>query len=77
MLTRCCSTARLIIAPHGAGLVNMLFAPVDSVVVEIMQRSHPNTNYWHLATALCAPHHFARLLATPVDPSCPFLVRTF
>eukprot|EP01045_Picozoa_sp_COSAG04_P006351 COSAG04_NODE_310_length_17225_cov_12.768014_9_plen_290_part_00 len=70
MLTLLNSTARLIIAPHGAGLVNMLFAPVDSVVVEIMQRSHPNTNYWHLAAALCAPHHCARLLATADSVAC-------
>ncbi len=33
------STARVIIGPHGAGLVNMLFAPNDTAVVELQRPS--------------------------------------
>ena len=43
----------MIIAPHGAGLVNMLWAPNGTTVVELMHTTtRPNVNYWHLATAL-------------------------
>ena len=36
------STARVIIGPHGAGLVNMLFAPNDTAIVELqLPRQQP------------------------------------
>jgi hypothetical protein len=43
------SKANMIVAPHGAGLTNMLFSPKGTVLVEFMPMLDPNVCYWHLA----------------------------
>lgn len=43
------SKASLIVAPHGAGLTNMLFSPKGTVIVEFMPMLDPNVCYWHLS----------------------------
>ena len=42
-------SARTIVAPHGAGLTNLLFAADDAVVVELIPDRYPNTNFARLA----------------------------
>jgi capsular polysaccharide biosynthesis protein len=44
--------ARILLAPHGAGLTNMLFCPVGSHVVEIADPGFPNPNFYALAAGL-------------------------
>ena len=42
----------VLVAPHGAGLTNMLFCPEGSHVVELASLSFPNPNFYALASAL-------------------------
>ena len=46
------SKSKYIIAPHGAGLTNMLFAPPECNIIEFMPYSDPNECYCHLANML-------------------------
>jgi capsular polysaccharide biosynthesis protein len=41
-----------IVAPHGAGLTNMIFCPPGATVVEIADADYPNPNFYALAAAL-------------------------
>jgi hypothetical protein len=54
--------ARAVIAPHGAGLVNLLFAPLGGRVLEIHPEEIPTgaTCYWSLAHALGWSYHYVR-----------------
>lgn len=42
----------VLVAPHGAGLTNMLFCPPGAHIVEIADLSFPNPNFYALASAL-------------------------
>lgn len=42
----------VLVAPHGAGLTNMLFCPKGAHIVEIADLSFPNPNFYALASAL-------------------------
>ena len=48
--------AAVVVAPHGAGLTNMMFCPVGTHVVEIADLSFPNPNFYALASAM--GHHY-------------------
>ena len=56
------SRARIVIAPHGAGLVNLLFAPFGGHVLEIYPEEIPMgaTCYWSLAHALGWNYRYLR-----------------
>lgn len=41
--------AKVIIGPHGAGLTNMVFAPPNSILIELFPESYINVCYWALA----------------------------
>jgi capsular polysaccharide biosynthesis protein len=41
-----------IVAPHGAGLTNMIFCPHGATIVEIADVAYPNPNFYALASAL-------------------------
>ena len=51
------SKASIIVAPHGAGLTNMLFSPANITIIEIMNKHDPNVCYWHLSEMLHNKHH--------------------
>lgn len=42
----------ILLAPHGAGLTNMLFCPAGSHVVEMADPGFPNPNFYNLASGL-------------------------
>lgn len=42
----------VLVAPHGAGLTNMLFCPVGTHVVEFADLSFPNPNFYAVASAM-------------------------
>ncbi len=42
----------VLVAPHGAGLTNMIFCPPGAHVVEFADLSFPNPNFYALASAL-------------------------
>ena len=44
--------AELIVAPHGAGLTNLIFAPMGCKVVELVAESHISPCYLLIASAL-------------------------
>jgi hypothetical protein len=46
------SKALVIIAPHGAGLTNMLFSSSGITIIEFMDVQNPNLCYWHLSEML-------------------------
>lgn len=44
--------ARVIVAPHGAGLANAVFCAPDTHIVEIVNRAYFNPVFWRLAALL-------------------------
>lgn len=48
---------RVLVAPHGAGLTNMMFAPEETDVVEIAALSFPNPNFYAVAAAMGQRYH--------------------
>lgn len=45
-------SASVILGVHGAGLTNMIYAPEDCAVIEIMNPGYRNVSYWLLAESL-------------------------
>ncbi|KKM75432.1 hypothetical protein LCGC14_1390320 [marine sediment metagenome] len=43
---------RVLMAPHGAGLTNMMFCAPGTQVVEIAEPSYPNPNFYAIAVAM-------------------------
>lgn len=50
------SKAAVIVAPHGAGLTNMIFSPEGTEILEYMPIEQPNACYWHMAEMLKNPY---------------------
>lgn len=50
------SRAQIVVAPHGAGLTNMLFSSPNTRVIELMPTQNPNLCYYHLAALLQFEH---------------------
>ena len=46
------ANTELVVAPHGAGLANIVFLPEASSVVEMFPRTYVNPCYWRIASAL-------------------------
>ena len=44
-----CRSARVVVAPHGAGLANIVFCLPGTRVIEILSRQYCNPGYWRLA----------------------------
>ena len=42
-------SAKVIVAPHGAGLANLVFCQAGTKVIELFHRSYVNGCYWQLA----------------------------
>lgn len=60
------SRAKVIVAPHGAGLVNMLWTAPGARIIEIGPVNEPNICYWHLS---CLLGHNHTILVAPSDAS--------
>jgi len=41
--------AKIIVAPHGAGLANLVFCQSGTKVIELLHRSYVSPLYWQLA----------------------------
>lgn len=44
--------ARAVVAPHGAGLTNMMFCPEGTLIAEIASLGFPNPNFYAVAAAM-------------------------
>ncbi len=44
-----CRAARVVVAPHGAGLANLVFCEAGTRVVELVNRAYFNPVFWRLA----------------------------
>jgi len=58
------SKVSVIVAPHGAGLTNMLFSPSNITIIEIMDKNDPNVCYWHLSEMLGNKHYILPIATT-------------
>jgi capsular polysaccharide biosynthesis protein len=62
------SRTKIIIAPHGAGLTNMIFAPKNINIIEIMPIEETNMCYWHQSTILENQHYiYPQHYISPTD----------
>ena len=59
------SEAEFVVAPHGAGLTNMVFAPPGTRLFELFHPQHRNICYSNLA-ATCG-HHYQSLEGCPTN----------
>lgn len=50
------SEAAVVVAPHGSGLANLVFAPTGTHVIEIFERRNVNQCFQRLS-AVCGHHH--------------------
>ena len=61
------ANAKVVVAPHGAGLSNLLAAPNDAIVVEFLGEGRDfNMCFWSLALALGLEYH--PLTMDRIDP---------
>lgn len=50
--------AEMIVAPHGSGLTNLLFAPSQALVLELMPYDQVNHCFWLMANVVGQPYSF-------------------
>jgi capsular polysaccharide biosynthesis protein len=64
------SSAEIVLAPHGAGLTNLLFCREGTPVVELFPPTYVNPCYWVLAANLGLPY-FCHVGEGPTPPPPP------
>ncbi|MEH3034315.1 MAG: glycosyltransferase family 61 protein [Aeromicrobium erythreum] len=64
------AAAEVVVAPHGAGLVNLNFAPEGVRVLELFAPTYLNPGYWAI-TDNVPGSVYRYLVADPVDPQRP------
>lgn len=52
------SQAKVIIAPHGAGMTNMIFTPSDCNIIELAPNDQVNHCFWLLSNVLNLDYYF-------------------
>lgn len=63
--------AQIIIAPHGAALTNMVFAPPGTQIVELFGDNYINGCYWALANVCRQKHAFVTAPTNTLDYHMP------
>ncbi len=51
------ATADVVLAPHGAGIANVVFSPPGCTVIELMPEDYVNTCFWCLSE-MCGHNYF-------------------
>jgi len=59
--------ARVVLAPHGAGLTNMVFAPAGALLIELFGDNYINGCYWALANICKQQHAYLTSPTTTLD----------
>lgn len=59
------SSAQCVVAPHGAALTNLVFAPPGALLLELFHPQHKNRCYVNLAAA--GGHRYASLDGQPIN----------
>ena len=62
------AAADVVVAPHGAGLVNLSFAPAGVRVLELFAPRYLNAGYWAI-TSNVPDSRYRYVVADPVDPT--------
>jgi hypothetical protein len=52
------SQAKIIIAPHGAGMTNMIFSPSECTMIELAPNDQVNHCFWLLANVINLKYYF-------------------
>ena len=52
------NSARVVVAPHGAGLTNLVFCRPDTIVIEMFSPSYINCCYWALSNWVGVQYYF-------------------
>jgi len=52
------ASAEIVVAPHGAGLANLVFAPAGATVIELLSPHYVNPCYWALSAAVGLRYRF-------------------
>ncbi len=66
------ASAKIVIGPHGAGLTNMLFAPPDATLIELMPNDQVNHCFWVIANAI--DHHYTFIAGQQMNEQRDFIV---
>jgi tetratricopeptide (TPR) repeat protein/capsular polysaccharide biosynthesis protein len=52
------ANARAIVAPHGAGLTNLVFCNEDTKIIELFSPNYVRTDYWMISWELKLKHYY-------------------
>ncbi|MBI4553232.1 MAG: glycosyltransferase family 61 protein, partial [Candidatus Latescibacteria bacterium] len=65
------ASATVVIAPHGAGLANLVFCSPGTKVIELFSPSWPQPTYWELSHCLGLDYYYliGRSDGAPVHPN--------
>jgi hypothetical protein len=63
------ATANLIVAPHGAALANIIFAPPESALVELFPAGCLLPDYWRLASSVGMRYRYVSAFGGPRRPT--------
>ena len=61
------AVAAFIVAPHGAGLTNLIFAPKHCCIIELLNSNYPATCFWHLSDELGLDYRY--IVGGPEKPA--------
>jgi capsular polysaccharide biosynthesis protein len=51
-------TAEAVVAPHGAGLANLMWVPAGCKVFELLDRDYVNDHFYNLSSILALDYHY-------------------
>ncbi|WP_276354290.1 glycosyltransferase family 61 protein [Cohnella caldifontis] len=52
------ASAKVVAAPHGAGLTNLVFCTPGTKVIEMLPPNYVSNYFWHLSNQVCLDHYY-------------------
>jgi tetratricopeptide (TPR) repeat protein len=68
----CMAVAEVVIAPHGAGLTNLVFCDPGTKVIEIFPASYITNCYWEICHSCSLEHYYLIFDQSPEKNYCDF-----